>query len=442
MAQNLKDVVANLPHEPGVYLYRNAAGEIIYIGKAVDLAKRVRQYFQRDDAVGPKTAQLVSEIADIQIIPATSEFDALLLEAKLIRSYLPRYNVISRDDKSSLYVCFTLAEPLPRVLFLRKGQLKLYEDKKRNRIYGPFQSSYALKQLMRQLRSAVPYCLQKQRNGKPCFYTHIGLCDPCPSVIDRETGETKRIDSRKYRKNISRLRDIFEGRTTEVIRDYEKEMRALADRLEFEKAAVVKAHIDTMYSLSSYRYDPAVFLERGAEDIYEEELRDLLSHLTRYYPTLASLHRIECYDISQLSGTHAVGSMVVLLDGKIAQSEFRKFRIKTVRGINDFAMMKEVLTRRFGHPEWELPDFLLVDGGKGQVGAAGEVLSAYAPQLPLAGLAKRNEELILPVGSGFETLRLPLSGRGIKVVQRIRDQAHHFAITYHRKLREKALLPS
>lgn len=440
MEETLKKTITALPHEPGVYLYRNAEGRVIYVGKAIDLAKRVKQYFQRDDAVGLKTKQLVSEIASVQTIPVTSEFDALLLEAKLIRSYLPRYNVIARDDKSPLYVCLTLAEPLPRVLFLRRGRLSVFEAKKRNKIYGPFQSGRALRMLMRQLRSAVPYCTQKERNGKPCFYTHLGLCHPCPSAIVGQTPPESTRLTKLYRNNVKRLRAIFEGHASRVIRGYEKEMHSFADSLRFEDAARVKAHIETLYSLASFRYDPAIFLDRGAQDVYAEELEDLRAALRRYYPSLDSLHRIECVDISQLSGTQAVGSMVVCEDGRLAPDQYRKFRIRSVRTVADVAMMQEVLTRRLRHAEWPLPDFLLVDGGKGQVHGAKSVLTAAGSTVPLAGLAKRNEELIIPVDDQYVTLRLPLSGKAIKVVQRIRDAAHHFAISYHRLLREKAVL--
>jgi len=440
--EDLQKTLKALPHEPGVYIYKNTDGLVIYVGKAIDLSRRVKQYFQRDDAVGEKTLRLVSEIVSIDIIPTTSEYDALLLEAKLIRQYMPKYNVVSRDDKSPLYVVITLAEQLPRIMLIRKGEVMLYESNKKNAIYGPFQSGYALRSLLRQLRSIVPYCTQKERRGKACFYTHLGLCDPCPGEIVALSGTEKEKAVARYRQHMLRLKALFEGKTRWLVRVYEKEMRTHADSLQFEKAAVIQSRLRVLNSLSAYRYDPQVFVDQGAVDIYEEELDDFLSHFRVYYPLLTHLTRIECFDISNLYGENAVGSMTVLVGGKPEKKEYRKFRIKTVRGISDVAMMREVLTRRLKHTEWAYPDVLLVDGGKPQVEAARGVLEEFNMTIPLAGLAKREEELIIPTGSGFKVLRLPLSGKGIKVVMRIRDEAHRFAITYHRLLRAKEFAKS
>ncbi len=438
--ETIQETLKQLPHTPGVYQFFNAAGEIIYVGKAVDLARRVRQYFQRDDALGAKTPQLVSEIAQIKTIPTTSEFDALLLEAKLVRSLLPKFNSALRDDKSPLYIGFTLAEELPRILWLRKGEVGTVLKNKRNKVYGPFQSPLALRSLVRYLRSVVPYCLQKQRTGRPCFYTHIGLCDPCPSAIVALKGAARTDAAKKYRANIHKLQTIFEGHAKKVITSYEKEMRMLASAQQFEQAQVIKQRIDTMYRVSQQRYDPAIFLDRGAEDVYGAELESLRLALLPYYPQITKLARIECYDISQLSGTSAVGSMVVLTNGRPDSKEYRKFRIRTVKGISDVAMMAEMLTRRFTHPEWPAADFIIVDGGKEQVHTAKTVMEDRGIHIPMGGLAKRNEEIILPKGKEFIVLRLPLSGKAIKVAQRIRDEAHRFAITYNRLLRSKRLL--
>ncbi len=439
--ENLKETVKNLPREPGVYIYRNLEREVIYVGKARDLSRRVKQYFQRHDAVSEKTERLVSEIVSIDHIPTTSEFDALLLEAKLIKQYLPKYNVISRDDKSPLYAVITLAEELPRIILVRKGEVPQYESRKHNAVYGPFQSGFALRGLLRQLRSIVPYCIQKERHGRPCFYTHLGLCDPCPAVIVRMIGQDKKNATRQYRRNIRLLRALFEGKTRWLATSYEKEMRSLASSRKFEKAAIVKERLNLLRGLSAYRYDPQVFLDQGADDIYEEELTDFTERIKAWYPQIHALTRIECFDISNLFGEQAVGSMVVLQNGKPQKSEYRKFRIKTVQGISDVAMMREVVSRRMAHSEWPYPQFLLVDGGKTQVTVTHEVLESAGLSIPLAGLAKREEELIIPSAAGFETLRLPLSGRAIKIVLRIRDEAHRFAISYHRKLREKEFLP-
>lgn len=441
--ETLQKQIKNLPHEPGVYIYRNREGEIIYIGKAKDLAKRVRQYFQKGRDASIKTDKLVSEITSLEWIRVTSEFESLLLEARLIRKHIPRYNVISRDDKSPLYVVFTLSEPLPRVLLVRKRELGVYEKKKSNAIYGPFQSAHVLRTILRQLRSIIPYCTQKERNGKPCFYTHIGLCDPCPSAISDMPPSEQSVRTKEYRANILRLKAVFDGKFSSIGKQLEKQMHTYASRERFEDALTVKNRLASLHALSSYRYDPMIFLDRGADAVYDEQLDELLKALQTYYPNLSSLKRIECVDISNLYGKQAVGSLVVLTDGKIDTAEYRKFRIRTVRGISDVAMIKEVLSRRFRHDEWKHPDFLLIDGGKGQVRFALSVLREHTLPIPLAGLAKREEELIIPTdasGKTLVTLRLPINGKAIKVMQRVRDEAHRFAITYHRKLRSNAFL--
>lgn len=438
--EKIKKTLKSLSHEPGVYLYKNDEDTVIYVGKARDLSRRVKQYFAHRADMDEKTKRLVSDIRTIQTIPTTSEFDALLLEAKLIREFMPKYNVISRDDKSPLYVVITLSEVLPRLFLVRKGEISAYSSNKQNAVYGPFQSGFAVRGLLRQLRSIVPYCTQKQRTGKPCFYTHLGLCQPCPSAIVKLPEAEQKEKTALYRKNMLRLKALFDGRVRWLAEEYEKEMHRYADLQQFELAAVVKQRLLLLNSLSAHRYDPQVFIEQGAADIYEEELTELHRYLNKFYPNLDPLTRIECFDISNLYGQQAVGSMVVLLSGRPENREYRKFRIKTVRGISDVSMMDEVLTRRLKHTEWPYPQFILIDGGKPQVAAAREVLRRTNLTIPMAGLAKREEEIIIPEGSEFITLRLPLSGRAIKVLMRIRDEAHRFAITYHRLLRSKAFV--
>lgn len=439
--ETIQETLDHLPHEPGVYIYRDKNGLVIYVGKAIDLSRRVKQYFQRDDAVGEKTKRLVSEISAIETIRVTSEFDALLLEAKLIRQYMPKYNVIAKDDKSPLYVGFSLSEELPRVHFLRKGQLEAFLSPKENCIFGPFQSSHALKSLLRQVRAAVPYCTQKERRGKPCFYTHLGLCSPCPAVIaPMPPSENRKRLVLSYRRSLNRLKALFEGKFSVIRREYEKEMHRQARLLHFEEAAAIKSRLDALYAISEHRYDPAVFLEQGVEAVYDEELSELKTILLPFYPALSSVERIECFDMSQLFGVAAVGSMVVLKSGKPEPSSYRRFRIRSVGTVSDISMMREVLTRRVRHAGWPKPDFILIDGGKPQLSIAREVFAQAGWTTPFAGLAKRYEELILPTGDNrtWTVLRLPLSGKAIKVLQRVRDEAHRFGITYHRFLRNKA----
>lgn len=439
--ENWQEKIKHIPDLPGVYIYKDLNGTVIYVGKAKHLIRRVKQYVLQSKDISPKTVQLIKEIFDIEIIVTASEFDALLLETKLIRQWMPKYNVIAKDDKSLLYVALTLNEPLPRLLFLRKGEITAYQTSKRNKIYGPFQSAYALRVLLSTLRRAIPYCTQKQRNGKACFYTHLGLCNPCPSSLKNtaETDQSKQ-DILLYRKNINALKDIFEGKTTALIRSYTNLMNTVAKKELFEEAAIIKRRIDLLYALSSYSYDPAVFMEQGIDTVFDGELDDLISRLHTTFPHLQSLHRIECFDMSQLFGGSPVGAMVVLTDGCPDKKEYRKFRIQRKGVVSDVSMVSEVLLRRFLHKDWQMPSFILIDGGKPQLTAAKAVFDTLHIKIPFAGLAKRYEELIIPSKHEYASLRLPLSSKALRVLQRVRDEAHRFAITYHRLLRNKNLM--
>ena len=432
-----KETVKNLPHAPGVYVYRDITKNILYIGKGKDLKKRVSQYFQRDDAIGAKTKLLVSQIATIETIQTANEFDALLLEAKLIHDYAPKYNVILKDDKSPLYILLTMSEPLPHVLTLRRSDLKQSSKGRsasgRDALFGPFQSSSMVRSILRQLRHTVPFCTQKKRTGKPCFYSHIGLCNPCPS--------NSTTDKALYRKNIFRLKNILSGKSNDVIKDMEKDMQLAAKENRFEDAAKLRNHVQNLRFMMQKRYDPMLYMNvhSGVEDIYQKELESLRNTLLPYIPKLATLHRIECVDISNTSGTLAVGSLVVLTEGRIDTSQYRRFRIQRENAPNDFAMVAEVVRRRFSHPEWPKPDLLIIDGGKGQVTAASAVIpSEVEGSLPIIGLAKRFEEIIVPQKNNWKVIRIPYTSTALHVMQRIRDEAHRFALRYHRLLRKKA----
>lgn len=413
-----KETIKKLPHTPGVYIYKNRTGITLYVGKAKDLKKRVSQYFQRSETLDEKTALLVAQISHIDWIQTDSEFDALLLEANLIRTYLPKYNVISRDDKSPLYIAIT-HEPLPRILWLRKTSLV---QQAKAIIFGPFQSGRVARTILRQLRHIIPYCTQKKRNGTACFYTHIGLCDPCPSRA--LTIEQAKI----YRNNIRKIVAILSGKSLTLLHTLEREMIAKAAKNQFEEAQILKTRVEGLKGLLARHFDPHVYIqnETFAADVREDERMSLEKALH-----IPNIHKIECIDISNTGGTYSTGSLVVLIDGIPSTGDYRRFKIRTYEAPNDFAMIAEVVKRRFSHPEWPMPDLLVIDGGKGQVAAA-----SVAP-VPVIGLAKRFEEIIV----GEQTLRLPLDDRGLQLLMRIRDESHRFALAYHRLLRKKAFLP-
>jgi excinuclease ABC subunit C len=437
--------VAELPHSPGVYIYRNSEAEIIYIGKAIDLAKRVRQYFQRDDAVGAKTSLLVSQIKSLETINTLSELDALLLEAKLIYKYQPKYNIIAKDDKSPLYVRLTTHEELPRVLFVRRNDLDKVnkKDLRNDFIFGPFQSGRMARHLLRSLRRSVPYCTQKKRDGKPCFYTHIGLCQPCPSFISKlPENESRMTLVKTYRLNIFRLRDILSGKSSQVIETLTKEMNIFAEKEEFGKAILIRNQLNTLYELFKRKFDPMIYTDKQgfAELAAVEETTQLKKYLQNYFPALTGLSRIECFDISNIMGEYATGSMVVLTDGIIDTSQYRKFKIRKINIPNDPAMMAEVVERRLRHPEWPLPNLFVVDGGKTQITSVQRIFIEKGISIPLIGLAKRQEEVVIKNFDGYKIIRLPFGSPALHVLQRIRDESHRFAISYHRLLRQKNTL--
>lgn len=439
--ESKKEITSKLPHAPGVYVYRDSSQVIIYVGKAKDLKKRVSQYFQRDDAVGTKTAQLVSQIDSIETVSTHSEFDALLLEAKLIRENQPKYNVIAKDDKSPLYVSISFDEDLPRIQYVRRSAIT---TKSGRMFFGPFQSGYVIRKLLRQIRRVIPYCTQKIRNGSPCFYTHIGQCGPCPSVIAKlPEGVEKKEKTHIYRLHIRRIADILEGKSGNVIHDLEAEMNEFAASEEFEKAQESKLYIDRLKQLMQTNYDPSLYMQNDSflENLYDNELTILQNHLLPYYPGLQIPKRIECVDISNTMGSASTASLVVLINGRPDNSQYKRFRMRTKDAPNDFAMIHEVVSRRLKHTEWEYPDILVIDGGRGQVHAASRALHEGNATIPIIGLAKRFEDIIVPVGEkDIKVLRLNLSDKGLHVIQRIRDESHRFALKYHRLLRKKSFL--
>ncbi len=432
-----QEALTRLPHAPGVYLFYDGAGHVIYVGKAIDLARRVRQYFQTDSALGLRTGLLVESVARIETRTTVSEFDALLLEATLIRRYRPKYNSIAKDDKSPIYVYIAVREELPHVALRRKSSLPDLATQKRERgtVIGPFLSAHVARDIMRALRHVSPYCTQKQRNGKPCFYTHLGLCRPCPSVIAKiEQGPQRAAFVKSYRRNVLRIRAILLGRSRAVIRTMETDMKRAARANNFEEAGDYKKRLLALRHLVGHAGNPIEF-ENAPGIRTGLGLTRLAALLKPFYSEFSYPHRIECIDISNLGGHQAAGSLTVLTDGKPDTNEYRRFRIRGSATPNDTAMIAEVVVRRLDHPEWPLPDLLVIDGGKGPVHAAQTILSERGVIIPVIGLAKRNEEIIVPVADAFQTLVIAYRDPALQILQTIRDEAHRFALLYHRKLR-------
>lgn len=372
-----------------------------------------------------KTKLLVSKIEKIQIIKTSSEVESLLLEADFIKKYKPFYNIKLTDDKAYILIRITIKDEIPKVLTSRK------EDDKNSVYFGPFPNSQSVKSVLKTLRRIFPYQGVQNHPKRKCLYYHLNLC-PCPPTFT--TGQEKL----EYKKNILKIVKFLKGDTKSVIRELESEREKLSKKYEFEKASLLQNKIDSIRFVTSPLYKPFEYNANPnlEEDIRLKQLESLSRILVEKSVEINSLKRIECYDISNISGKFATGSMVVLENGGINKSEYRRFKIKRTKGPNDFAMMKEVLERRFNNKEWKSPNLIIIDGGKGQISSAVKTLAKMNLKIPIIGLAKREEIIIT---QDFQQIKLPKNSGALMLVIKIRNEAHRFAITYHKKLRAKAL---
>lgn len=570
MAQNeikpeIIEKLKGLPTRPGNYIFRDANGKVIYVGKAVNLRNRVRSYFQASADHDPKTQILVGHIADLEWLERDTELEALIHEATLIKQYKPRYNVRLKDDKRYPYIKVTWNEDFPTVKLTRR----IEQDGAR--YYGPYTAAWAVYSTLDTLRKVFPYlnCARviTGKDPRACLYYDIGLClGPCIGAVNKA----------QYRAMIDRMCRFLEGKSEDIILDLKRQMEDAAEALEFERAAKVRDQIIALQKIVerqkigiSELVDQDVialardngsaivqvyfirggqlvgreyFVLEGAEGEVNPEV--LSSFITQFYEdvpyvppvilaqeqvveaqiieswlkerrgdkvairvpengqngelvkmaaqqaaetlgvlkaqwvadqgkqvtALAELqealnlpnppNRIECFDISNIQGTNSVAAMVVFAQGVPRKSDYRKFRIQTVKGANDFASHQEVLRRRFKRlkePEDEdkrdprrkdevdpftlTPDLVIVDGGKGQLNAALEVWQEMGlDHIPLVALAKRQEEIFVP--GRAESVLLPRDSQGLFLIQRIRDEAHRFGLNYHRTVRSKTGLAS
>lgn len=409
---------SKIPHKPGVYIYKDRDGRVLYVGKAIDLYDRVASYFSSNNR-SSKNESLVSRIASVDTIFVESELEALILEANLIKNYLPPFNVRLTDDKDYLYIAIS-KETSPKVITVRKKDLKVAK-----KYWGPFPSSRTVKETLKQLRRVFPWCSGSGRDKRACFYYHLGLCPgACVGLISKED----------YGKIIGRFSKFMDGRKQELLAELVKEMKHDSLDLAFEEAAKVKKMILGIEYLTQANRTH-LYLENP--NFLAEENQLALIELKKVLNLPKLPDRIEGYDISNIQGREATGSMVVLTNGEIDKSQYRKFKIRISGKPNDVGMMKEMVKRRLKHSEWPLPDLIIVDGGRGQVRGVNPILHSTSYILPIFGLAKRMEWLYPPEG---EVVKLPRKSPSLKLLQKLRDEAHRFAITYHRKLHRNAIL--
>lgn len=437
---DVDEKLKNLPKAPGVYFHKNAKGEIIYVGKAAVLRNRVRQYFQKSRGRDAKTEALVEEIADIDWMVVESELEALFLEAEMIRRYMPRYNILLRDDKSMSYIRIDYDSEFPTVTTTRRP----LDDGAR--YFGPYLSTYSVRQALKSLRRIFPFSTRRVPGQKRAtLHYHLGM-DP-----GLEEGKTSLED---YRANLRKLIQVIEGKRKGVEKELEKDMKRAAKAKDFETAAKYRNQLFSLQNLTKQ----VIFSDKEFLDISKDhalnELVDLLTIKT--YP-----RRIEGYDISHMQGTDVVASMVVFTNGVSNKAEYRKFKTRKDHN-NDFYNMHETITRRFAErnvKQWGLPSLVLIDGGKGQLDAAIRARdeSGYS-KIPFIGLAKREEQIVIQkeksnVWLDFTTLHklggfmaesddfilvnVPHNSNLVKLLQRIRDESHRFAVSYHSVLKVK-----
>lgn len=370
--------------------------------------------------MGTRTKLLVSEIVKVKTIKVESEIESLLLEANSIQKFKPKYNVRFIDSKAYPLIRITIKDKYPKVLIARR-----IEDKN-SKYFGPYPNVGAMRLVLKIARKIFPYQSVANHPKKLCFYHHIGLC-PCPEVLNDVF----------YKRNINHLVNFLNGQTEKVLRDLKREQKVFIKDEQFEKASEHQKKIEAIKLVTSPHYKPLEYEENPnlRLDLRDRELRDLQGILKSNSINVSYPSRIECYDISIISGKNATGSMVVFTNGEKDTSLYRRFKIRYNGVPNDFSMMDEVIRRRLNHAEWDTPNLIIVDGGKGQVSTVGKALEEKDINIPLIGLAKR-EEII--VTSNLSEIKLPKDSKVLHLLQKIRDEAHRFAITYHRKLRKKS----
>lgn len=538
---NLQEKIRSLPDAPGVYLFKDPGGDLLYIGKALSLRKRVQSYFSERDFGydAERLSSMVGQIADVEFLLTANELEALILESNLIKQRRPRYNIVLRDDKHYPFIRLDLTDPFPALQVSRriKNDGALY--------FGPYVPAGTMWDLLALINRTFPLRTCRSIAGRTlCLEYHLGRClGPCEGLVTQA----------EYAEIVQKVRLVLEGKDQEVIRQLERQMHQAADGLAYERAAKLR---DQIASLRLATENQRVISPRGEDqDVFgmaqegsELQIQLLVvrggrligrdsfafegvaagaaggvlgSLLAQYYlgarhipKTILASHppadaellatmlaararrpveirvpergpkahlvqmavgnaqallaqsltsaaarerameevqqalalprpprRIECTDISNISGVLAVGSLVTFVDGRPSRSDYRRFRIQTVEGADDYAMLREVLQRRFAKKEWSLPDLLVIDGGRGQMNVG--VLAAKEAglaDLPLASLAKE-EELVFRPGR-VEPIRLPDGSRGKHLLQQVRDETHRFALMYHRSLRGKSGLRS
>lgn len=411
---DLKETVKALPASSGVYIMKDAAGAVLYVGKAANVRKRVASYFYPNRRLPERTLAMIGKIDRIECVQTSTEAEALIYENSLIKQLGPKYNVLLRDDKSYPRLKLTVNEKFPRLLLTRRklDDGALY--------FGPYASGKLLKEALVALRHLFPLrtCATMPRSGRPCLNYHIRQCRaPCAGSIDEA----------RYAQIVAELTAFLEKGRSGLIALLTEKMLAASKDERFEDASEIRQRIEALGSMreASVRYIPA------------DELEELKGMLGLQGP----VETIEAFDVSNIMGQEAVGSMITFRKGRPYKSGYRKFKIRSVEGVDDYAMMREIVARRYARlleEKGKMPDLILIDGGKGHLtSAVDELRKLGIAGQAIIGIAKEFEHVYLP--GKPDPVILPRDSKALHLLERVRDEAHRFAITYHKKLRSKRI---
>lgn len=423
-----KDKLKKLPTTAGVYIFRHKK-EILYVGKSVNIKARVLSHWE-NARIDAKEASIIGGADRVECIVTDSEFNALLLESRLIQQYKPKFNSRWRDDRSDLYIKITVGDEYPKVFSTRKELMK------GSRYFGPFQSVHAVEMILKEIRKIFPYCSQSRIGKRPCFYSKLHLCNPCPSAIEQIKDEVLKQELiTKYNKNIKNIIKILNGKTGALLNNFYSELKRLSKKQKYEEAVLVRNRIMYFENLLHRRlYSPDIILNYN---LSTESLMSLKELLGKFVNNIEELNRIECIDVSNFSQKKATASLVVFTDGLSDKKEYRRFKIKDLNLKSDFEMMNEVLERRFKR-DWKLPDLLVVDGGKPQVRITLQNLLEKGINIPIIGIAKHPDRLVIG-NKDFTMVRPSMHHLGFNLIRKIRDESHRFAKKYHVLLRNKGM---
>lgn len=440
--EKLKNIIKKTPASPGVYIFKGSGNRKLYIGKAFRLKQRLSNYLNSKDT---RIRKMLEESKNLSIIETPSDIEALILESQMIKKERPEYNIVMRDDKQYFYVGFT-DEQFPRIFITHQPTIlnlkfKILKTKSADADFiGPFTDGSALKSTLRYLRKVFPYCTCKKAHNNFCLNYHIGKC--LGFCCLKNIGAT-REEKQRYDQNIRSIKEILSGKRNTIAEELKKDMEALARKEIFEEALLIQRKIDQLNRIfENARIISSSSLIDGDEDTAHGAIRPDLKKLKEVLGLKKIPRRIEGYDISNIQGDYAVGAMVVFTDGRVNKNEHRKFKIKKVKGANDTAMLKEILVRRFNHPEWRYPDLIIIDGGKGQLNAA---LSVTAKNIPIVSLVKDERhvgtKILTSKGREIMLKNTPFPARNLLLA--VDDEAHRFAIKFYRQIHQRSLiLPS